>query len=567
MNILLVNIPSIPYFLLDRVIKSEDSQEIPISLDIPMGLLYVASYARKYASRDFNIKILDINKEVHQILRFKKGQNASNSEKGVSELFNYIIFQTISNFRPSIIGINILFATVQQTAIFVSQIFRELCPEAYIVGGGGQATNMYSTILNNSSFDAIICGEGEAPFTELINMYETHKKEYPISGIVSRTNLNQNITKAEMINDLDKIPFPAYDLLGIDYYINQLDTVRAVNDGSVKALPIFTTRGCPMRCSFCASHSVHGRKIRARSLQNIYEEIEDMIDKFHINTLLIEDDLFTYSKQRTIKFCEEVIKRNWNLNIEFTSGIAIWTLDETVIDMLAKAGTTVINIAIESGSPYIQTNIIKKNLNLEHARKVAEVISRYPDIQSRAFYVIGFPGEQREHIHETMDFAKSLPIDWSVFQIAMPLPGSELFEECVSLGYVQQDGNIDDYYKSYLNRTFDTKEFSKEEIEQIQSDMNIQINFLHNRNIWKGNYKKALSIFQKIVESYPFHTIARYCAWKCLSKINMHEDAQKELESIFYWIKKDKRSWELYDRYKSFLDIPVGIIDDQDSLN
>jgi radical SAM superfamily enzyme YgiQ (UPF0313 family) len=560
MNILLVNLPSISFSLLDDALKSDNIPDVPLSLDIPLGLLYLSSYAKQYAERDFNIKLLDINKEIFQIFKTGKESLSIKIGYGISEQLTFIISQTISDFHPSIVGINVMFATVQQTAIFVSQIFKKLCPDAYIVGGGVQATNAHHALLSKGSFNAIIRGEGEIPFTELINTYETGKKEYQIAGVISLKNLENNFSaSAEMIMELDEIPFPDYGLLDIECYITQLGAVRTELNKSIRALPIFTTRGCPMRCSFCASHSVHGRKIRARSLDNIYDEIESMIAKFQVNTLLIEDDLFTYKKQRTINFCDEAIKRKWNLNIEFTSGVAVWTLDEAVIDKLVKAGTTVINIAIESGSPYVQKHIIKKNINLEQARRVAEIISQYPHIQSRVFYVIGFPGERWEHIRETMNFAKSIPQDWSAFQIAMPLPGSELFEECVSLGYIQPDGNLDDFYKSYLNRNFDTKEFTKKEIEGIQSDMNIQINFLQNRNILNGNYKKALSIFQKIVESYPFHILARYNVYKCLSKLNMLDNAKKELESIFYWINKDKRAWELYDKYKSFLDMPLNI--------
>lgn len=559
-NVLLVNLPYLSFSLLDRFFMSPEAPEMPLLLDIPLGLLYLASYAREYSKRDFNIKLLDINKEIFQIFKKKKESEISQTGEGIYEQLNSIISQAISEFRPSIVGINILFATTQQSGVIVSEIFRRLCPEAYIIAGGVQATNTYRNILTKGRFDAVIRGEGEIPFTELINRYAPGRKEYPIAGIVSRENIEQDNTntKAAMPMELDKIPFPDYDLLSdIDSYVTQLGAVRVPLDGSLRAWPIFTTRGCPMKCSFCASHSAHGRKIRVRSLRNIYDEIETLISRFQINTLLIVDDLFTYDRQRTIDFCQEAIKRKWQLKIEFTSGLAIWTLDKVVIDMLVKAGTKVINIAIESGSPYVQKNIIRKNLNLAHAREVAEIIFRYHlEVESRVFYVIGFPGEQWEHICQTREFAKSLPQDWSVFQLAMPLPGSELFEECVSLGYIQRDTNFDDFCKSTLNRMFDTKEFTKDELEAIQSDLNIEINFLANRNMLDGNYKKALSIFRKIVEIYPFHIIARYCIYKCLRELNLNEESQKELEAIFYWIKQDRKARRLYDRYRSFLKIP-----------
>ncbi|UCB56979.1 MAG: radical SAM protein [Candidatus Omnitrophota bacterium] len=570
MNILLVNLPSLSFSLLDESLRNKEVLESPVILQMPLSLLYLSSYARRYAKRDFNLKLLDINKEVFEIFKERKMSLEPRTNEGIRERFNSIVSQAVSDFRPSIVGINILYATSQNTGIFVSGVFRKLCPEAYIIGGGIQATNTYREILNKGSFDAIVRGEGEIPFTELIDSYRPEKKEYPIRGIVNRIDLkgNSNDTKAEMVEELDEIPFPAWDLLeGLDDYITQPVRIKALLDNSIRAMPILTTRGCPKRCSFCASHTVHGRKIRSRSLENIYEEIETMIAKFHINTLFIEDDLFTYDRQRTVDFCREAIKRNWNLRIEFPNGVAIWTLDEVSIDSLIKAGTKVINIAVESGSPYVQKQIIRKNLNLDHVRRVAEIISRYPDIESRSLYVIGFPGERQEHIEQTMKFARSMPCDWSVFHIAMPVPGSDLFEEYLSLGYISRDSNFDDFCKTYLNRNFDTKEFSKEEMEEIQSDLNIKINFLSNRNILRGNYKKALSLFQKIIEDYPFHVIARYCLWNCLRALKMHKEAQEELNSIFYWIKNDEKSQRLYDKYKSLLEIPEDLLNAKDGSN
>lgn len=559
MNILLVNLPSVPFDVLDSAFQNNEEPEVHFSPDIPLGLLYLGSYARKYASREFDIKFLDINMELYKIFISRKKSEHIQTGKYVLDHLKTIIFRAVDGYNPSLVGINILFATVYQLGNIVSQIFREYCTESFIVAGGVQATNSYQHLLNKGCFNSVILGEGEIPFTKLVNMFEPGKNDYPIHGMILNKNNSQvdMDTKSEIIMDIDSIPFPNYDFLDdkdIDTYLTKLGSARGMNN--IRALPIITTRGCPKLCTFCASHTVHGRTIRARSLNNIYDEIEFIKTRFQINTLLIYDDLFNYNKQRTIDFCEEAIKRKWDLDIEFTSGLGMWALDEIVIDKLVKAGASVINLPIESGSPYVQKHIIKKNLNLEYCHTLAEAISRYPEVQRRAFYVLGLPGEQKEHIRETMEYAKSLNVDWSNFYMAMPLPGSNIFEEWVSLGYIDRDNYYDDFSVDYFSRSFDTQEFSKTELTNIVSDLNVMTNYIHNKNIENKNYNKFLPLLYKIVENYPFQIIARYCLYKCLIGLKKNDEANKQLQSIIYWIKNDKKSKTYFCRYKTFIGLP-----------
>lgn len=556
MNILLANIPSVSISDIEEGLKNRRPLDVPISLNAPIGLLYIASYAKKYAQSRFDLRLLDINRELFMLQRGEAAPDAGDAR----EFLRRMISKAAGDFNPAIVGINIMFATSQENGILVSKAFRDLYPDALIVAGGCQATNTYADVLQKGAFDAVIRGEAETAFTELIDTYEPGKKKYSIRGLVGRDDLGTEAEaqKAVMIDDLDLIPPPDFSLLGdVGLYMAHSGRVRAKKD-DIRALSIVTTRGCPMHCTFCASHSVHGRKIRARSLENIYDEIRHMVSAYNINTLIFEDDLVTYNRERTIKFCSEALKRRWNLSLEFPNGIAVWTLDETVVKMLESAGARVINLAVESGSPYVQQNIIRKKLDLKKVREVAEIIAGYPNIESRVYYVIGFPGETREHLNETMEFAKSLPVDWSVFNIAMPLPGSEMFDECVALGYIKRGANFDDFCKSYLHRKFDTKEFTKEELRKIHSDLNIHINFLSNRNILSGKYQRALPIFQKIVESYPFQIVARYCVWQCLKGLHMDEEARMELKDMRHWINHNERSRELYEQYGSLMHIPEG---------
>ena len=111
MNILLVNLPSVPFGVLDSAFQNNEEPEVPFRPQIPLGLLYLGSYARKYASREFDIKFLDINMELYKIFISRKRSEHIQTGKYVLDHLKTIIFRAVDGYNPSIVGINILFAT------------------------------------------------------------------------------------------------------------------------------------------------------------------------------------------------------------------------------------------------------------------------------------------------------------------------------------------------------------------------------------------------------------------------------------------------------------------------
>ncbi len=134
---------------------------------------------------------------------------------------------------------------------------------------------------------------------------------------------------------------------------------------------------------------------------------------------------------------------------------------------MVKMGMTVANIAIESGSNEVQRKVIKKNVNLERARKVVAAC-RDEGIVVRCYFILGFPGETREQIQETIDYAASLPADWCVFGIAAPLVGTEMYSQLLERGEIDNSFNWDNAF--FQERTYDTPEIGAQELKDLGYD-------------------------------------------------------------------------------------------------
>jgi len=132
---------------------------------------------------------------------------------------------------------------------------------------------------------------------------------------------------------------------------------------------------------------------------------------------------------------------------------------------------------------------------------------------TRTYFIIGFPGETRELIKESLDYAASLPIDWVNIAIAAPLIGTEMYDQLIDRGDIDTSFNWDDAF--FQERSFDTPEVGAQELKDIMQLANLKINFLENYNIRTENWDRAISLFIEIINKYPLHLACLYCLAIC----------------------------------------------------
>ncbi|MHA1132043.1 MAG: B12-binding domain-containing radical SAM protein, partial [Candidatus Helarchaeota archaeon] len=190
---------------------------------------------------------------------------------------------------------------------------------------------------------------------------------------------------------------------------------------------IFTTRGCPYNCAYCASTQFWRRKFRRRSAKNIVDEIEYLVRTFGIREIHIWDDNFTLVKKHVVEFCQEILQRQLDLVFSCPNGVRIDTLNKEILTLMRQTGFYSLTFAIESGSQSI-LNRANKKIDLKVIPKVAKLAKELGYIIP-SFFIFGLPGETYTTARRSIQFAKSLPLDSAVFFKATPLPGSRIFED------------------------------------------------------------------------------------------------------------------------------------------
>ena len=540
--------------------KEKDfSKSINLFYSHPLGILYLAGVARACG---FNVKVLDLHKKFCEAV-----WNKNVTHESIQDFIYDEVKTNILKHKPALVAISCLFSMASEVAHDVACFVKKVDSNLKVLMGGGYPTNSIKEVLEDKNVDMIVVGEAEHALKQIICTLDKYspKNYFDNPAIVTRESLNKKIKPiGEKIQDLDDIPYPAWDLLDdTASYITGTNRTRSMV--KKRCISLYTSRGCPFYCTFCASHTIHGRKLRLHSLDHIFAEIDKLVKDHNINLLLIEDDIFNFNRKRTMDFCKGIVKRWKNrFEIEFPNGIYIPTLDDELVKWLSRAGMKDVHIAVESGHQYTLTHIIKKGgLTLEKTKEAVAALNKY-DIIIRNFFIIGFPGETKEMIKKSLQFAAELNTDWTSIFIATPIHGSDLYRMAHENGYLHESSEEDECCRGsntctrtkvksklenrhYLKASLATKDFNPSELEEIQYDANLRINFIDNRNIKNKRYDRAELIYGDLIKLYPDHLFANYCYWQSLvgqkkvKKIKIVEDKLKILlknSSNIRYIKK-----------------------------
>jgi len=207
-------------------------------------------------------------------------------------------------------------------------------------------------------------------------------------------------------------------------------------------------------------YHVMGPAWRARSPENVVNEIEFLYDKYDHRHYSFMDDNITLDKKRAIKICDLILKRNLDIQFETPNGLSINTLSAEVLDALVSAGMVRTNLAIESGCDFIRNKIMRKNLPREKILEVAKLIKRYKNLKVSAFFIMGMPEDTEDTLRETYDLIQQLNFDRVYLMNIVPFPGTEVFEQakkdnllidsCPEKSYLSDDMYLTNYNKLFL---------------------------------------------------------------------------------------------------------------------
>lgn len=356
--------------------------------------------------------------------------------------------ERIALLSPDVIGISAVVSTSYKYVKVFSLLVKKRLPKVIIIVGGGLAA-AGDTILNNTSVDIIVHGEGEITFKELLRKIEQNSAYDDVNGVSFKQNDNIFKTPArKLISNLDILPFPDYDRIDLNKYILNMsqfikdygcseENIKILIDPkrSPRFMRISISRGCVNRCTFCYRHMPG---LRIHSFEYIGNLIEYVKTKYNIGHISFGDECFGPSKQWLWGFINMMRSRKFDLTFHVT-GMRVNTVDLDILKALKEIGVWHIQFGFESGSQKI-LDIMEKNATVQENVRVVEMV-RQVGINSIPFIIIGYPGETTETIYETIDFLKKAHLLSRVFRPTFPMamPGTLLFEYAKLKGYITDE--------------------------------------------------------------------------------------------------------------------------------
>jgi len=359
----------------------------------PMGLAYIASYLRE---NGVEIQILDLA-----------------ALKSTDELEK----KWIKESKADMVAMAATTNTVM-LAYDLAKMSKEVLPNAKVVVGGPHPTMEPTRTLEEcKEIDYCVISEAEETMLELTQ----DKKDKDILGISFKDDRGNIIVNAgrPLIEDLDKLPFPARDLLPQDKYWTP----------GVRRYPyaiMMTSRGCPYSCTFCSNFRTQGKQFRARSPENVLAEIDHLVKDFGVKEINIIDDNFTFLPERVKKICDMLIKRNYDLELKTGNGIRSDRVSLPMLKHMKKAGFYLVAFGIESGDPRILKKM-RKGETKDHIRNSVKW-AKQAGLLTEGFFMFGNEGEGKKEMLKTIEFSKELDLSIAQFQIYTPVTGSPLYD-------------------------------------------------------------------------------------------------------------------------------------------
>lgn len=356
------------------------------------------------------------------------------------------IEKVVKDFSPDVVGITML-SDVYASALKTADICKKVNKNVLIVAGGPHVTIMPEKVIKEPSIDFTISGEGEFAFAKLLDMISKGINDFSsLTGLSYKKGDNVFVSRSPaVIENINVLPLPARDLvLFPDIY-----KPNAMNF-------ILASRGCPYRCTYCASAKIWGNRYKFRSVESIISEIEVMIDKYKVVHFRFWDDTFTSIKQNILELCNELIKKGLNKRVHWNCLTRVNVIDEELLTILKKSGCTMMAIGVESGSERI-LKLTKKGITLDQIRKAVKLIKKHKFLL-HCYWMLGLPQETEEDIRASIKLMKELDADGNMVNVLRPYPGTELYGEIVKLGLLEADYDWKDPINFYHGWTSMTQE-------------------------------------------------------------------------------------------------------------
>ena len=339
-----------------------------------------------------------------------------------------LLFNEIKAFKPDIVASSAITPSYPALKEIMHRI-KKVYPHIKTIVGGVHVTACPEEVSKESCFDIIVLGEGDRVIPELLSSYSFKNVPAIIYGdnYLHKTECS---SKRELIQDLDALPYPAWQLFDIKKYKNSRLSSRRNPVGLIE-----TSRGCAFQCNFC-SKLTFGTHYRVKAPERVVDEMEYIL-KCGFKEIHIVDDSFTQNINRAKQICIEIMKRKLKFSWSLLNGVRVDMLDFEFLKLAKRAGCWQTGFGIESGDQAVLDKIGKKTKisQIEKAVKLAKKAG----LDTFGFFVFALSGETKESMKKTIEFARTLPLDTAKFDICIPYPGTRYYEELKLEGRIITD--------------------------------------------------------------------------------------------------------------------------------
>jgi len=526
----------------------------------PTGLLYLAAAARR-AVPDLKVSIIDLNFELLKAAH-QDGFDYDSCWQGKLRI-------DTDEAQHVAFGISYMFGTTKPCFAQAAAFLREAYPAALLMAGGVQATFDAREIIESGMIDLAVTNEGEEQLVAVLKSLRDPTKPYvPQGSLIAVDGRAVQFDKPPAAQSVHFDLRGVYPLVPIEEY-HRYGGLGAFSRFLGEDQPFSTVlsrRGCRARCTFCTVRNFNGLGVRKREVRAVIDELKYLVHERGITNIDWLDDDLLFDRDHVLEMFNAIADELPGLKWTASNGLIGVSIDDEVMDAMARSGLQAYKIGIESGNDRI-LHKIKKPTTKKKLRERKDIFTKHKHILFSTNLILGFPEETFSEMMDTFLFAQELEQDWASFYIMQPLKGTEMYSSFQSLG---DERCSEESYDKTINpgRSAERGEFgyrfegaervvsgwdvfklslesrpSLMQQKEIWFTFNLSQNFLNNANYGsREGAQKLLRWLRAIFAGYPYDASMAAALAHCQMLLDAKDEA-KHFRQLFIELTNDSPYW------------------------